>query len=260
MIGVFGGTGFYEFLDDARSVRVDTPYGDPSAPYMVGTIEGADVAFLPRHGEHHEFPPHKVNYRANVWGMKHLGVDRIIAPCAAGSLVTEYAPGHIVIADQLIDRTWGRASTYFDGPETAHISLADPYCSELRPLALEAARTAGATVHDGGTTVIIQGPRFSTRAESRWFASNGWHLVNMTQFPEASLARELELCFVNLAVVTDYDVGVEGEIPAVTHAEVMRLFDETLGTLKETVRVLIPIADAAPRACSCPTALSGATG
>ncbi|HDK44978.1 MAG TPA: S-methyl-5'-thioadenosine phosphorylase [Actinobacteria bacterium] len=260
MIGVFGGTGFYEFLDDARSVRVETPYGDPSASYMVGTIEGVDVAFLPRHGEHHEFPPHKVNYRANVRGMKDLGVDRIIAPCAVGSLVTEYAPGHIVITDQLVDRTWGRASTYFDGPETAHISLADPYCSELRPLALEAARTAGATVHDGGTSVIIQGPRFSTRAESRWFAANGWHLVNMTQFPEASLARELEMCFVNLAVVTDYDVGVEGEIPAVTHAEVMRLFDQTLGTLKETVRLLIPMAEKAPRTCSCQTALSGATG
>jgi len=260
MIGVLGGTGFYEFLDDARSVRVDTPYGDPSASYMVGVIEGVDVAFLPRHGEHHEFPPHKVNYRANVRGMKDLGVDRIIAPCAVGSLVTEYAPGHIVITDQLVDRTWGRASTYFDGPETAHISLADPYCSELRPLALEAARTAGATVHDGGTNVIIQGPRFSTRAESRWFAANGWHLVNMTQFPEASLARELEMCFVNLAVVTDYDVGVEGEIPAVTHAEVMRLFNQTLGTLKETVRLLIPMAEAAPRECSCPTALSDATG
>jgi 5'-methylthioadenosine phosphorylase len=260
MIGVFGGTGFYEFLDDARKEVVDTPYGDPSASYTVGTIDGVEVAFLPRHGEQHQFPPHKVNYRANVWGMKHLGVDRIIAPCATGSLVPEYAPGDLVITDQLVDRTWGRASTFFDGPQTAHISFADPYCSELRPLALEAARSAGATVHDGGTNVIIQGPRFSTRAESRWFASNGWHLVNMTQFPEASLARELEMCFVNIAVVTDYDVGVEGEIAAVTHAEVMRLFNETLGTLKEVVRLLIPMAEAAPRDCSCQSALADATG
>lgn len=260
MIGVFGGSGFYEFLDDAREVVVETPYGEPSAPYMVGTVDGVDVAFLPRHGRHHQFPPHKVNYRANVWGMKHLGVDRIIAPCAVGSLVQEYAPGHLVVTDQLVDRTWGRDSTFFDGPETAHISFADPYCSELRPLALQAARDAGATVHDGGTTVIVQGPRFSTRAESRWFAQNGWHLVNMTQFPEAPLARELEMCFVNIAVVTDYDVGVEGEIPPVTHAEVLRLFEETLGTLKETVRMLIPLAEESPRACSCQTALSTATG
>jgi 5'-methylthioadenosine phosphorylase len=260
MIGVFGGTGFYEFLDDARQVEVDTPYGAPSAEYMVGTVDGVDVAFLPRHGEDHQFPPHKVNYRANAWGMKQLGVDRIIAPCATGSLVQEYAPGHLVVADQLVDRTWGRESTFFDGPQTAHISFADPYCPELRPLALRACQESGATVHDGGTNVIIQGPRFSTRAESRWFASNGWHLVNMTQFPEAPLARELEMCFVNIAVVTDYDVGVEGEIPAVTHAEVMKLFGETLGTLKHAVRRLIPLAEAAPRQCSCNSALSGATG
>jgi len=251
MIGVFGGTGFYEFIDDARSERLDTPYGEPSAPYRVGTVDGVDVAFLPRHGEQHQFPPHMVNYRANVWGMHHLGVDRIIGPSAVGSLAREYAPGHIAVADQLVDRTWGRASTFFDGPELHHLSFADPYCDELRPLAVESARKAGATVHDGGTIVIVQGPRFSTRAESAWFASNGWHLINMTQLPEAALTRELGMCYVNLSVVTDYDVGVPGEVAPVTHEEVVQRFTETLDTLKETVRRLIPHAEAAPRACSC---------
>lgn len=260
MLGVYGGTGFYEFLSDAEEVEISTPYGEPSAPLMVGEVEGVSVAFLPRHGRDHQHPPHLVPYRANAWAMKELGVQRIIAPCAAGSLAHDYEPGHLVVPDQLVDRTWGRDCTFYEGPTTVHLSFADPYCPELRPLALDACRGAGATVHDGGTVVVIQGPRFSTRAESRWFVAAGWEVINMTQLPEATLARELEMCFVGIAVITDYDVGVEGEIPPVTHAAVMERFQQSLGTLQQAVRALIPPAAATRRACPCATALAGAGG
>ena len=260
MIGVIGGTGFYEFLEDAREVRVETPFGDPSAPPTVGSVDGAEVAFLPRHGREHQFPPHLVPYRANLWALKELGVDRIISPTAAGSLIQAYQPGHLVVSDQLVDRTWGRPSTFFEGPRTVHVSFADPYCAELRPLAIEAVREAGATVHERGTMVVIQGPRFSTRAESKWYTNQGWEVIGMTQIPEATLARELEMCFVNIAVITDYDTGVEGDIPPVSHAAVVERFQATLGTLKQAVQNLIPRAAGTPRACECATALSAAGG
>lgn len=260
MIAVIGGTGFYAFLDEAREVGVKTPYGPPSASPTVGSVAGVEVAFLPRHGHDHQFPPHLIPYRANLWALKELGVDRIISPCAAGSLVRAYEPGHLVVSDQLVDRTWGRASTFFEGPEVVHVAFADPYCPELRPLAIESARAANATVHETGTMVVIQGPRFSTRAESNWYAAQGWQVIGMTQAPEAVLARELEMCFVNIAVVTDYDVGVEGDIPPVTHAAVIERFRQTLGTLKEAVRVLIPRAAGTARACDCAVALSAASG
>jgi 5'-methylthioadenosine phosphorylase len=260
MIGVIGGTGFYEFLDGAREVAVETPYGDPAAPLTVGSVAGVEVAFLPRHGTDHQFPPHLVPYRANVWALKEVGVDRIISPTAAGSLTQAYEPGHLVVSDQLVDRTWGRASTFFEGPQTVHVSFADPYCAELRPLAIKSVRAAGAPVHERGTMVVIQGPRFSTRAESKWFAERGWEVIGMTQAPEAVLSRELEMCFVNIAVITDYDVGVEGDIPPVSHAAVIERFQATLGTLKEAVKALIPLAAGTPRACECATALSAAGG
>ena len=161
--------------------------------------------------------------------MKELGVDRVIGPCAVGSLQLPIAPGHLLVSDQIVDRTWGRDHTFFDGPETRHLGFADPYCSELRPLAVDACRDAGAETHDGGTVVVIQGPRFSTRAESRDFASSGWEIINMTQAPEAQLIRELELCYVNISVITDYDTGVEGEIEPVSHATVLETFNATLG-------------------------------
>ncbi len=260
MIGIFGGSGFYDFLDGAVERDVATPYGAPSATPTVGTVEGVEVAFIPRHGRRHEFPPHRVPFRANLWAMRELGVERIFGPSAVGSLQLDMAPGHFVVCDQLVDRTSGREGTFFDGPETAHVSFADPYCAELRPIAVRAAAAAGVPVHDGGTVVVIQGPRFSTRAESRFYAAQGWELLNMTQFPEAFLARELEICYATICVVTDYDVGVEGEIPPVTHAEVLDRFAESIGGLKDTLRRAIPPAATTPRRCECATARGAATG
>ncbi len=256
-IGVFGGSGFYSFLDDVRPRVVDTPYGRPSAPLMVGDIDGVGVAFLPRHGTEHQFPPHEINYRANAWAMKELGVTRVIGPCAAGSLRRDIAPGDFVVSDQLVDRTSGRKDTFYDGPVTTHVSFADPYCPELRALAVKHARDQGITVHDGGTVVTVQGPRFSTRAESRWYQDAGWDVINMTQYPEAYLARELEMCYVNIALITDYDVGVEGEIEAVSHAEVLRVFERNNAQLRDLLFALIP-AIPEQRSCPCASALRGA--
>ena len=186
MLGVIGGSGFYTFFDSAaRSVNVDTPYGEPSAPVTVGSIGEHEVAFLPRHGADHRFPAHKVPFRANMWALRALGVRQIFAPCAVGSLTTDHGPGAIVVPDQLVDRTRRRADTYFDSG-AAHVSFADPYCPTLR-----SAVTGLPEVLDGGTMVVIEGPRFSTRAESQWFAAAGFTLINMTGYPEAVLAREL---------------------------------------------------------------------
>jgi 5'-methylthioadenosine phosphorylase len=258
-IGVFGGSGFYSFLEGVTNHSVDTPYGLPSDRVSVGELEGRTVAFLPRHGRHHQYPPHKINYRANLWAMKELGVERIIGPCAAGSLQAEAAPGSFVICDQLVDRTAGRADTFYDGPLTTHVSFADPYCPELRQLAVKQAHELGITVHDSGTMVVVQGPRFSTRAESKWFQSAGWKVINMTGYPEALLARELEICYVNVSLITDYDVGLEDMpgVEPVSHAEVVRVFEENNTKLRHLLLSLIP---AVPheRSCACSNALSGA--
>lgn len=242
MIGVFGGSGFYEFLDDAREVEVETPYGPPAAPLTLGTVEGADVAFLPRHGVDHQFPAHKVPFRANVWAMKDVGVTGVIGPCAVGSLQRHIEPKSFVVCDQIYDATRGRAGTFYDGPEVEHLSFADPYCNSLRSVALDSLHSVGAKCHDGGTVVVIEGPRFSTRAESSFFARQGWEVVNMTQSPEVQLSRELGMCYANISVVTDYDVGVVGDIPPVTHDEVLRQFAASVDTLKAAVRVMIPAA------------------
>ncbi len=190
-IGVFGGSGLYALLDDVTEVVVETPYGPPAAPVHIGRLGDRRVAFLPRHGIDHAYPPHRINYRANVWAMRELGVTRLLAPCASGSLQPEIEPGDFVVCDQLVDRTSGRSQTYFDGPGANHVSFADPYCPELRAVAVDAGRAEGITVHETGTVVVIEGPRFSTRAESNWYRSAGWQVINMTQYPEAYLAREL---------------------------------------------------------------------
>lgn len=248
-IGVFGGTAFYSFLDDVEEVAVQTPFGAPSSPVAVGTVEGRQVAFLARHGPGHAIPAHRVNYRANLWALRRLGVRRVLAPCSVGSLQPHVHPGDFVVCDQLVDRTKGRADTFFDGPLPAHVSFADPYCPELRPVAAEAARAEGVTVHDTGTVVVIQGPRFSTRAESRWFASAGWDVVNMTQYPEAVLARELGLCYCGVALVTDYDAGVHRD-EAVTMEEVFRVLAENVERVKALLLRAIPAVPAEP-SCGC---------
>lgn len=256
-IGVFGGSGFYSFLEDVREVAVDTPFGAASSSVSVGRIGDREIAFLPRHGSKHQLPPHMINYRANVWALKELGVSRIIGPCAAGSLDREVAPGHFVVSDQLVDRTTGRRDTFCDGPETTHVSFADPYCPELRALAIATAREEGITVHEQGTVVTVQGPRFSTRAESKWFQRMGWEVINMTQYPEAYLARELEVCYVNVALITDYDVGVEGEETAVTHEAVVEVFEANNAKLRDLLFSLIPKIPT-ERSCICSHALEGA--
>jgi 5'-methylthioadenosine phosphorylase len=256
-IGVFGGSGFYSFLDAAEEVEIDTPYGKPSAPPVVGEVAGKAIAFLPRHGREHELPPHRISYRANVWAMRELGVRRIVGPCASGALTRELELGAFVVCDQFVDRTRGRADTFYDGPETTHVSAADPFCPDLRRVLVETARELGIPVRDGGTVVVVQGPRFSTRAESNWFQAAGWETINMTAYPECHLARELELCYATIAMVTDYDVGVEGE-EAVSAAEVVRVFNENNERLRELLFAAIPKIGPQPKDV-CATALRGAT-
>jgi 5'-methylthioadenosine phosphorylase len=236
-VAVVGGSGFYEFLQDAREIEVDTPYGAPSDPIAVGEVAGRAVAFLPRHGRDHRFPPHKIPYRANMWALRSLGVRRVIAPTAVGSLTPSYGPGTLVVPDQLVDRTRTRVQTYFD-QGACHVPFADPYCPSIRPVAIAAAREYGWIPAGSGTLVVIEGPRFSTRAESEWFAAQGWTLVGMTGHPEAVLARELALCYAPLALVTDTDAGVE-EGEGVTQAEVFEVFAANVKRLRELVANII---------------------
>lgn len=259
-IGVFGGSGLYDLLDDITEVSVETPYGSPSGLLHLGTLGERRVAFLPRHGADHAFPPHRINYRANLWAMRELGVTRILAPCASGSLQPDIKPGEFVVCDQLVDRTYDREQTFFDGPGANHVSFADPYCSELRTVAIAAGRDEGITVHEDGTVVVIQGPRFSTRAESSWYRSAGWQVINMTQYPEAYLARELGICYVSIALITDYDVGVEGidGIEPVTHEEVFAFFEQNVDKVRGLLfRAIgeVPL----ERGCSCADGPNGET-
>ncbi len=238
-IGVFGGSGFYSLLTDVHEVKIDTPYGPPSDSIMLATVGGRKVAFLPRHGRNHTLPPHKINYRANVWAMRSLGVEAIISPCAAGSLQTHVKPGDFVVSDQFVDRTNGRADTFYDGPIVTHISPAETYDPVLRKLAVEIIREHGIECHDKGTVVVIQGPRFSTKSESKWFHDAGWEVINMTQYPEAYLCRELGMAVVNIALITDYDSGVHAGTEAVNAHDVLEVFTKNAERIKKVVLDLI---------------------
>ncbi|MER7877130.1 S-methyl-5'-thioadenosine phosphorylase [Streptomyces samsunensis] len=264
-IGVIGGSGFYTFLDDVTEITVETPYGAPSDSLVLGDIEGRRVAFLPRHGRKHHLPPHRINYRANLWALRSLGVRQVFGPCAVGGLQPEYGPGKLLIPDQLVDRTKARTQTYFDGealpdgriPNVVHTTFADPYCPVGRKAAVEAARGRDWEPVDGGTMCVIEGPRFSTRAESRWHAAQGWSVVGMTGHPEAVLARELGLCYTSLTLVTDLDAGVEtGE--GVTHTEVLKVFGENVGRLREVLFDAVgKLPESSTRDCLCTHAHDG---
>jgi 5'-methylthioadenosine phosphorylase len=259
-IGVFGGSGFYSLMEGPMEhVSVQTPFGSPSDSIAIGRMGDVRVAFLPRHGPRHHLPPHAINYRANLWAMAQLGVTRLIAPTAAGSLQAHIKPGDFVVCDQFVDRTYGREQTFYDGPRVVHISTADPYCPELREHSIAAGRELGITVHERGTVVVIQGPRFSTRAESHWFSKQGWEVINMTQYPEAVLARELEICYVNIALITDYDAGLEGEagIRPVSVAEVVRVLNDNNARARRLIETLLPRVHGA-RTCICSRALEHA--
>ena len=258
-IGVFGGSGFYQLAKDVKEVVMDTPYGAPSDAIALATIAGKKVAFLPRHGRDHSLPPHMINYRANVWAMKALGVERIIGPCAAGSLQPDVKPGEFVLCDQFADRTSGRKDTFYDGPITTHISTAEPYCAQMRELARGCAEQLAIPVKVGGTVVVIQGPRFSTRSESRWFSGQGWEVINMTQYPEVVLALECGMCYLNISLITDYDVGLVGrdDITPVTQHDVMRVFQANNEKLRSLLMDLIASLPE-ERSCQCSEILGAA--
>jgi 5'-methylthioadenosine phosphorylase len=243
-VAVIGGSGFYAFLDEPEEHVVDTPYGAPSAPVAVGSVAGRRVAFLPRHGPGHEYPPHRINYRANLWALRALGVRQVLAPCAVGGLRDEVAPGDVVVPDQLVDRTTGRIPSYVE-TGAVHLPFADPYCPRLSATVA----AADPSVTAGGVLVVIEGPRFSTRAESRHYAAQGWTLIGMTGHPEAALARELRQCYTGIALVTDMDAGVETG-SGVSQAEVFAQFARNIDRLKGLLTTVIGrLPD--PEGCTC---------
>lgn len=238
-IGLIGGSGIYDpgLLKDAVKTKVYTPYGSPSAHITIGDYMGRLIAFLPRHGEGHTIPPHSINYRANIWALKESGVERVLAPSAVGSLHEDYKPGELVLPDQYIDRTWGRPGTFYDGGKVAHISMADPFCPELTDIIYDVAISLNLPIHRGGVYVCIQGPRFSTRAESRLYRSWGAHIIGMTLVPEVNLAREARMCYLTIAMVTDYDVWAEKPVSA---EEVVRTMKENVEKVRRLLERAIP--------------------
>jgi 5'-methylthioadenosine phosphorylase len=245
-VGVIGGSGFYSLLDDATEEFPDTPYGRPSDPITTGTLAGRPVAFLPRHGHDHRFAPHVVPYRANLWALRALGVRQVVSLSAVGSLQIDRVAGTLVVPDQIVDRTWARPHTYFgDAVGVGHVSFADPYCPRGR-----AAAVAVGTAVDGGTLIVVNGPRFSSRAESLEYQGHGWSIIGMTAMPEAGLARELALCYTTLALVTDLDAGVEAG-SGVTHAEVLAAFAENLPRLRELLVATLSALPSAQGDCTC---------
>jgi 5'-methylthioadenosine phosphorylase len=254
-VAVIGGSGLYALLDDAEEHLVDTPYGAPSDPITVASVGGRRTAFLPRHGRDHRYPPHRIPYRANLWALRAIGVRQILAPCAVGGLRPELGPGTFVLPDQLVDRTNGRTQTYYD-EGAVHINFADPYCPTGRAAVRRQAEEAGIAMTDGGAMVVVEGPRFSTRAESRWFTAIGGSVVNMTGHPEAVLARELALCYTAIALVTDLDAGVEGD-HGVTQEEVFRVFGENTERLRGLLLAVVPALPTDPLGCPCQHALDG---
>ena len=256
-IGIIGGSGLYAFLESSTTVEVETPWGAPSDALTIGEVAGSSVAFLPRHGRDHRFPPHRVNYRANLWALRTVGVRQVLAPCAVGSLKAELGAGAVVVPDQVVDRTWGRANTFYDEPGVVvHVPFADPFCPTGRAAAVTVGRRMDPV--DGGTLVVVNGPRFSSRAESLWHQAQGWTIVGMTAMPEAALARELALCFTTVALVTDLDAGLEhGE--GVTHDEVLRVFAANIEKVRGLLFDAVAELPADDDDCPCRHGLDGLT-
>lgn len=255
-VGVIGGSGLYSLLEDAERVSVETPYGEPSSELVLGTVGDREVVFVPRHGPDHRHPAHRINYRANIWALRSLGVRQVLGPCAVGSLRPELGPGTFVLPDQVVDRTSGREATFFD-TGAVHVGFADPYCPDGRTAVLKTAGGLDQPVTDGGTMVVINGPRFSTRAESQYYARQGWSLINMTGVPEASLARELAMCYTSIALVTDLDAGVDEE-SSVAQDEVFQVFASNIERLRELV--LSTVAELGDQGdCRCANAHDGLT-
>ncbi|MGH2523899.1 MAG: S-methyl-5'-thioadenosine phosphorylase [Anaerolineales bacterium] len=257
-LGIIGGSGLYNIagLTDVEEQDLTTPFGKPSDPVVVGTLEGQRVAFLARHGRGHRFSPTEVNYRANIFVLKMLGVERVIAVSACGSLREDYAPGHIVVPDQLYDNTKGRERSFFGGGLVAHVGVADPFCPTLSDQLFEAVKATGAAAHRGGAFITIEGPRFSTKAESQTFRKWGMSLIGMTTSPEAFLAREAEMCYAVMAHVTDYDVWHVSEAP-VTVEMVIRILNQNTAIAQQAISALAN-APAKRDACECPSALAHA--
>jgi 5'-methylthioadenosine phosphorylase len=257
-IGVIGGSGFYSLLEQPHEVEIDTPFGAPSASISLGTLAGVEVAFVPRHGVDHRFAPHRVPYRANLWALREAGVRQVIALSAVGSLRAELGVGSLVLPDQLVDRTWGRPHTFYNaGDGVQHAAFADPYCPTGRRAAREAAAAIDVALHPEGTLVVINGPRFSTRAESIEYQRNGSTIIGMTGMPEAGLARELALCYTNLTLVTDHDAGVDAG-DGVTHAEVLARFAENIPRLRSLLDATLPKLPAEQGDCPCAAAIADA--
>lgn len=258
-IGIIGGSGFYDLATGLKEIKVETPYGPPSDKIALGKIAGKKVAFLPRHNKDHLVPPHQINYRANIWALKEIGVNRIITSHAVGSLQKEIKPGDFIILDQFVDRTKGRIDTFYDGQIATHVSTAFPYCPQLRKLAIKVAGQMKLPFHPKGTVVIIQGPRFSTAAESDWFTKMGWSVINMTEYPEVVLAKEKEICYSAVAMATDYDAGLvaSGEVKPVTVEEIVATFKKNINLVKKMILEMVKQWPS-KTTCQCQKALTAA--
>ncbi len=255
-IGIFGGTGIYDsgLLQDAKEVSIDTPYGKPSDAITLGTFKDRKIAFMPRHGKKHTIPPHMINFKANIFAFKELGVKRIIAPSAVGSLKEEIAPGHFALPSQFLDFTKSRDGSFSENGRVIHISVAEPFCPELKDVILNTAKNQNFSIHSDCTYVCIEGPRFSTKAESKFFRSTGADIIGMTLVPECQLAREAQICYASISTVTDYDVWSD---KSVTAKKVLETLSKNVTTTKKFLTFLI---DEIPktRGCSCEKALSEA--
>lgn len=257
MIALIGGSGIYNssLFSDVKQVKVHTPYGNPSDLIHVGKFQGKELAFLSRHGVSHSINPSNVNYRANIWALKELGVTHIFSAAAVGSLQENIHPGEIVILDQFIDRTHGRKQTFFDGQQVCHVSMADPFCPVLRKTLIDHANKLNLKFHTAGTYVCIEGPRFSTKAESQMYQKLGASVIGMTLVPEAVLAKEAEICYASIAMATDYDSFKEH---AVTAEDVIQTMKKNTETVKKLLEAVIPAIDEKNRPCNCGKALEGA--